>query len=88
MSGEAECGGKADRDGRYQRKAPGKPDWRTYANPQERLDLEALEENALQCEQRRRKFSNEIATIRTRCLARRKWALAQKARKAAAEAQS
>ncbi len=74
------------RDGRFKRKKPALPDWRRYANSHEAADLEGLEKNAEVLDSRRRKVSIAIAAIRTRCLQRRKLALANAEKTKSADA--
>ncbi len=61
------------------RRIKSRPDWRNYLTSVERLDLEALEENAQKLDARRRELTAQITLHRNRCVRRREAALARKA---------
>jgi len=47
--------------------------WRDYATSAEKLDLEGLEQNAVDLDARRERISWAIRKIRDRCIARRRY---------------
>lgn len=64
---------------------PQQIDWRIELTSAERADLEGLEKNAHDLDDRRKRLSHEIRLLRDRAIARRIWRRRVAARKAAAE---
>lgn len=63
---------------------PTQIDWRTFLNPSEKADLEGLEKNARDLDDRRAKLSRAIEVLRTRAIQRRRYERATAAKRAGA----